>query len=601
MARTRRPAPEPAPADQPEPANSVVASAATVSNRPPSMRPRNSNQEWQQQVWYFFDTVGELRFGVQWLANAMSRVTLGVQSLGTGDDGDDEMLEEGPAVDVLASLFGGEAGQSQMMAGLGLHLSVPGEAYLIGEPDETGGDDRWLIAATDEVTERGGKWMLDRGDGKRPVHPEALIIRIWRPHPRRWVMADSSCRAVLPVLREIENLTKRVAAEVDSRLAGAGVFAVPSEMTFASPLPEDETGDQSGNDPLEDPFLAALTEAMTTPLADRESAAAVVPIVVKAPGALLASMQHIRFSTDLSAQALELRQEAIRRLALGLDIPVEVVLGQGDSNHWSAWQIEESALKVHIEPMVELICSALTSEFLRPVLDADPSFTGDTSVLQVVGDTSDLRLRPDRSSQALDLYDRLELGGDALRRETGFEEEDAPDDDEKLAMLLTKLALGAIAPEVAQAALEAMGVDLSVPEPPEPPAPPTVVQVPAPEPATEPPPATPPPVESRRPIPEQEAAAALLATGEVLVLRALERANNKMNRRGKTRRPFTADACDLALADAWDHVPRAAALLGVDPGWMREELDRYTRALLTEGTDHTPTVLARVLAPTPVG
>lgn len=579
MPRPRRSVPA-EPDEPPTPANSVVASAATLTKRP-TMRPKNIGQEWQAQAWYYFDTVGELRFGVGWVGNALSRCTLGVVE--DQPDGEPLTLDDGPAIETLDQLYGGEAGQSQMLAAFGLHLSVPGECYLIGEPDDEGGGDRWMIAAADEMSQRGSTWYLDRGNGKRPLADDALIIRVWRPHPRRWIHADSSVRAVLPVLREIEQLTKHVSATVDSRLAGAGVFAVPSEMTFASPVGDEST--EGGNDPtVIDPFLRTLTEAMVTPIEDRANASAVVPIVVKAPGALLASMQHITFSTPLDANALALRTEAIRRLALGLDIPVEVVLGQGDSNHWSAWQIEESALKVHIEPLLELICAALTEEFLRPALTAT-GYDGDVNALHVVADTSDLRLRPDHSSQAMDLYDRLELDGEALRRETGFDEEDAPDDREVAAMLLRRLALGTSTPEATIAAVQALGVDLY-------PAPSDSPELPAP---AEQPVVTPPPVENRRPVPEQDAASAMLAAGEVLVLRALERANNRLNRRGKTRRPFTKEACDLALADAWDHAPRVAHLLGVDPDWFTDELDRYTRALLTEGTDHTPTVLARVL------
>jgi hypothetical protein len=43
---------------------------------------------------------------------------------------------------------------------------------------------------------------------------------------------------------------------------------------------------------------------------------------------------------------------------------------------------------------------------------------------------SELALRPDRSDDAFQLYDRLEINGAALRRETGFDEADKPNDDE---------------------------------------------------------------------------------------------------------------------------------------------------------------------------
>src|SRR5699024_5513959 len=47
-----------------------------------------------------------------------------------------------------------------------------------------------------------------------------------------------------------------------------------------------------------------------------------------------------------------------------------VMTGMGQSNHWSAWQVEESAIKIHIEPLLTLICDRLTTALLRPVLEA---------------------------------------------------------------------------------------------------------------------------------------------------------------------------------------------------------------------------------------
>ena len=114
----------------------------------------------------------------------------------------------------------------------------------------------------------------------------------------------------------------------------------------------------------------------------------------------------------------------VRRFALGMDLPPEQVLGMssnggtggGNSNgvsHWGAWQVEESTIKLHIEPMLDTIVSALTLGYLRPAL-------GDNDDAVIVYDTSALRLRPDRSKEAFELYDRGLLSVDALLRENGF-------------------------------------------------------------------------------------------------------------------------------------------------------------------------------------
>lgn len=576
------PRPLPATATRPRP-NSLIASAATLTAGYSRInRPRQGTTDWQNAAWHFHDTVGELRFGAHWMGNVLSRVRLRVMRTMPGTGGDEE-VNDGPAAEAMEALYGGVSGQGQMLHDLGIHLFVPGEAYLIGEPppeDDVNGDDTWGIYSTEEVKERGGVWIVDRGDGERELDPEALIIRIWNSHPRAWVEADSPVRAVLPVLREIEALTKHVGASVDSRLAGAGILMLPSEMTFGSP----STDGAVPEDPAEDEFLQALTEAMVTPISDRESAAAVVPIVVRAPGALLGNARHITFATPLDANAQALRTEAIRRLALGLDMPPEVLLGVSDANHWGAWQISEDALRSHVEPKVAMICHALTERYLRPVLEGAGLEPED---YWLEGDTSELRTRPNRTAEAQALYDRLELSGETLRRETGFDEGDAPSPEDLRAVLLRKIALGSTTPRAAADAARALGVTVTPPAAATPAAEDAPAALPAPTAPT-----TVPENRTNPPSPEQAAA---LAAGELLVLRAVERANNKVNRRGKQRRPFSVTECDTALADAWTYAPRVADLLGWDEITLVDRLDRYTRALLTEGVDHQPEVLARLL------
>jgi hypothetical protein len=71
--------------------------------------------------------------------------------------------------------------------------------------------------------------------------------------------------------------------------------------------------------------------------------------------------------------------------------------GGGTSNgvsHWGAWQIEESTIKPHVEPMLDTVVNALTAGYLRP--------TTDDLTAYVVYSTAALRLRPDRSKEAFE-------------------------------------------------------------------------------------------------------------------------------------------------------------------------------------------------------
>lgn len=426
----------------------VMASAALVSKE--QVRTVvGRRQDWQRDAWDLYDTVTELRFGVSWIANACSRARLYVGKI--DQDGSSEPTpvdadtEEGQPLDPenqqlltpLQELGGGQLGQSEMLRRLAIHLNIPGESYLVGFDDQEG-ERRWLICSSDEIQSTGGGVRIASPDLPNEwidIDPErSTILRIWRPHPRYGYQPDSPILALRQPLRELVDLSAHITASAESRLAGAGVLFVPDELTTPSPEQSE------GVNPLHpDPFTAALIEAMAAPLKNRDSASAVVPLVVRGPADAGRSLQHISFSTELDANAQELRESAIRRVATGMDMPPEVLTGLGDSNHWSAWQVEESAIKLHIEPLLGLICDSFTTHFLQPALKA--MGVQSWSKYAIWYDTSDLTLRPNRAPEAQNAYAQGAISDDAFRRELGFADEDAPTDEERARRLATQVAL----------------------------------------------------------------------------------------------------------------------------------------------------------------
>jgi hypothetical protein len=126
-------------------------------------------------------------------------------------------------------------------------------------------------------------------------------------------------------------------------------------------------------------------------------------------------------------EARSLRDEAIRRLALGLDAPPELLLGTGGMNHWGAWLVMEDVVTTHLEPPLALICDALTTQYLWPVL-IDQGLTQAQAHEYVIWyDVSDLVVRPNRASDAMALHSKGVISSDALLNATGFDESDAPD------------------------------------------------------------------------------------------------------------------------------------------------------------------------------
>lgn len=548
----------------------LIASAVQVSKLPDlekRLNPLIKIEDWQRIAWTWFDEIGEYRYSVNWVGNLLSKASLVVTKDGkpTTDQG---------AVDALASLYGGN--HAEMLRQFGIHLTVAGECYIIGTSNAADDGDDWLVAAATEVKSAQGNdttWKVDDEEFADP-----LVIRLWRPHPRKRKYSDSPTRAVLPILAEIDGLTKHVSAQIDSRLASAGILFIPNEMNFGS-----TTATGASLDP--NAVVARLIEVASTAIANRADASALVPIVAQGPGEHLDKIKHLTFWTELDKAAIELRQEAIRRLALGMDMPPEVLTGTAEMNHWNAWQVEEAAIKAHTEPLLETIASSLTEGYLRPLLMSDDEDTDgleldEANRYAIEVDTSKLRLRPNRSKEAIELYDRGELSAEALLRENGFDPEDSMEDEEFRRWIVKRVSGGSTTPELVDAAIRELGVVLDVAESAE-------------------------PTEEARPdrsliehpeqgppeVPED----AVTAAGWVMVFRALERAGNRLRTKMGAKIAgvsafdtyqfveieMTEGNLDFLLADAWSPVAELAPALGItDAEAFADKLDGFTRDLL---------------------
>jgi hypothetical protein len=431
----------------------VVAAAGRYDPRRPDSigKPKGSN-EWQTEVWAFRDLIGEFLFSTEWLGNCLSRVKLKaveVDALGRiGEDAKDQTV-----LDAVDGLCGSPSRQAGILKTLGDNLSTVGEAWVIAEtrasaaaggapiPGGDTGDEvfaSWTVASTEEVKQgQGGAVILDRGDGKkRTVDPDegALVIRIWNPDARRHNDAFSWTKAALPILREMVDIERYVLALMESRYANSGLLLVPSELSFPYPDPADLV-------PGEDPLIVGLSRALTAAISDPGTASAVAPIIIRGAAQHLAEVRHISFAAALEAVVAGMRQDCIRRLALTAAHPPEVLTGLGDSTHWNAALVDETAMKLYVEPFILLICAALTDAYLRPVLEA--AGVADPEAWALWYDASELLTDPDRTEDVRWAFEHGVINADTARRELGFEETDAPVDKDpaiEMAMELVRSA-----------------------------------------------------------------------------------------------------------------------------------------------------------------
>lgn len=538
---------------------------------------------WQKLVWRYYNTVGEFRAACNWVGNVLSRATL----YATYDDGSGpKPVEEGtPAYKALDELFGGRQGQTQMLHDLGVFYSAPGEAHLVAWPEKKKGKETWQWGVYDssEIEHSAGVWKVG---GQRLDKQPPWMIRTWRAHPAKKNSADSPARAALPVLTEVERTTAHIAAQLTSRLSSAGILLLPNEMAVTTVTEETDDGQQTTISAAQ--VVERLSAVARRALADPSDPAALVPIVLTADGEHLDKPRLLEFWTDLDASVQEMRDNAVKRLALAMDMPPEVLTGLGDTSHWGAWQVDESAVKSHTEPLLSQITFDLTQGFLIPALTGvvdDPENYG------IAADTTGMRLRPNRSQEAIELFDRGALSAAALLRETGFDPADAMGDEERKVWLLMKAASGSTTPEIVVEAMRLLGAPLPEPvlleaEPTEAPSVPSLKEHPAQDP------------------PEQDAA--LVAAADQMVWRALERSGNRLaSKFAGGRKPRGVDSASVylfttlddemigdALSDAWTTCDRTAQRMGLQPGRLEETLDQYVRGLMAHGQQHTYELLA---------
>jgi hypothetical protein len=415
---------------QPEVMTAAALAVGAMSEGRRSLVPQY--ESWQRELWDYYDSMGDFGYAVTWRANMVSRVRLRAGKVEPGND-EPTIVDDGPAAEIVSELTNELNSTADIMSTLSTHLDIPGEGWLIGE--KIGSKNRWQVRSNDEIRKRNTTYeVIDEASflGNiewRSLAPDHYIVRIWRPHKRYRHLAYSPAKAARGAMRELELANRHITAQYLSRLASAGVVIFPDEITF--PV-RPEFADAP--DPFVREWIETASEAIKTP----GTAAAVVPIPIRVPGEYIDKIKHIDFTQKLDDKIIEKRDAARRALASMINVPTELLFDAGSLNHWGLWQLEESAIKVHIAPDVEIMVNGLTTGYLHPRMRAQG--LDDWEDWVVWYDASEIIARPDRSNNVLKAYDRFEVNGKTLRREIGLTEDDAPTKTELEDMVLKRLA-----------------------------------------------------------------------------------------------------------------------------------------------------------------
>jgi hypothetical protein len=473
--------------------NALVAAATNIRLSEPKVADRQAakRQDWQAEAWAYFDTVPEVKESIRYRGNQMGKLHLYTAVENPDNPAGPPIPASNPESGVpvtvaeqadleLGRLQSSVGGQAEILRETDMNLEVVGECYLVGrgertvEVEQTDGTvqvtsvpEDWQIRSISEVEVRNGEYFVKSDPSEmRGTKLDAELdscVRIWTRHPQWSNLPDSSMRALLNECATLQVLSQQVQAEANSRQS-AGAFTVPNELSFGGPDPTQPIDGQDDDDP--DPFQQELQRALTDPILDPSSASSVMPLLIRGPGQYLTEefMRHIDFGRDTSESMEKRIQARIERIARGLNLPVEKVMGHQQTTFANAAQVDLDEYNDYLQPAAETATDALTYAFLMPQLAINPLVPPEWADgrLFIAADPSALITPPSREENAEAVYDRGEISGDSLRSSTGFTEADKPDVLELL--VRAGLGRGIFGASITEALLGLTGVELDIPE-----------------------------------------------------------------------------------------------------------------------------------------
>lgn len=588
------------------------------------------NTDWQTEAWRLYDIVPEERFLANWIGDSLSQARLYIAEL---DERGEEIGETtDPEISALAGIPLGTGSQRDDNLRLsGVDLAVGGECWIVGEGaarDPLSAEGAWFVLTGSAVKRKAGKITVSRpkflgGSTLQLTDGVDILIRCWRPHPNDVNQADSATRAAIVPLREIELLTKREFAELDSRLTGAGVMFLPEGVDF--PRGENEAN-TVGN------FMAYLQRSAAASMVDQSTAQAMVPIMATLPDHMIEHIDKLRplnFWSDLSAEISPMKDKAIARVASSFEIPNEILLGMSTANHWTAWVISEDGIK-RIKPYGAILTDALTRGFLRVALAKMGKPNPERYAYAL--DFSPLAAKPNRLEDALKLRELFLLSDEETVKSGAFDPEQMPTTEQRVIQVLLKAV--EIQPDLLRD--PAVQAALGLPRIEQVGLPPTAEQNTDGDPDDDPSerqeapqggnPSGPPANETRALSVALSARAAELsavrvaalpspqsvfnAAAKLAVYRAMELAGGRLTtpaeRHGRWRDiprhelparvgPITRDKALKVTEGAWNHVGVVADDLGVNAEDLRALLEGYVLELLTRGMPHHDDLLYAAL------
>lgn len=352
----------------------ITAAVATIAAQDIERLPRMA-ADWQVRAWRLWRILGVLHYPTSFKAKQVGRLKWKVTV--DGKELDEEQGEEVVKA-VTSPLTPREAARR-----LALNYEVAGEVYYARTQDA------WDVSA---ATAPKLKERLKGAD---------IVVRSWQPDPEYPDKPTSSIQAALDTFEQIRLMCAVSRSQDRNRLAQRGILLVPKEGQF----------------PEGDDFQSMLEESMVTPISDEYAGSAVVPLKVDYPADLIEKWRHLLIESPYDEKLMDRIDACIRKVALELDMPPEILLGNLDSNHWNAWLSSEENYRAHVEPLGQAVAEVFAEAAMRAV----PG-----TLVEIEPDASELLMRRLDFADAIEALKLAVVGFEYVRDIAGIPEHYAP-------------------------------------------------------------------------------------------------------------------------------------------------------------------------------
>ena len=448
----------------------AVTAAAAAATKQQTQSLQRLHQKWQTQAFGYYSKLGECWNPAQFYARSMAKLSV---FMGEVDPktGEIKPTEDPKIIGLFEPIQQAASGEGGLLASYGRLKFLIGEGRQIQyrlpeelDPDSAQKPPIWeFLSPTELAVREEGRYVVRTAQGSGegvqyenisdeegagdPEPGQMRMWRFWRKHPEYSEQADSPVRAVLDLYEQLWWVTMGERADIQNRIANAGIVLVPREIDLEVSEAEIEA---LGEDPDADPFMVRIAGLMMAAIGDPGSAGAAVPGVIRAPAEFLHPdvFRHLTFHDPQSSVFATQREDAlIRRIGLGLDLPLEEITGLSQANHWTAWKIDDEKW-AHVQPPSQSWCDDVFNAIMRPLMLANG--IADPDRYPVMYDNTDLVTDPDKGKTAIQLHKDGVLSAETTLEVNGFDPEDdlmtGDEKEEWLAIQMRSLELLGVTP-----------------------------------------------------------------------------------------------------------------------------------------------------------